>query len=85
MEEVFPVLAGVVIGLVAVVVPRALRAAFVAVFGVAFGLVAARVSGELAASWIYALIDTAQVVGAAIATAWLVTAWNRRRARSAAR
>ena len=85
MDEVFPVLAGVVIGLVSAVVPRSLRIALFAVFGVAFGVVAAWISGELALSWVYALIDTAQVLGAAIATRVLVVLWGRHRARSIAR
>jgi hypothetical protein len=85
MEEVFPVLAGIVIGLVAVAVPRSLRLAVVAVFGVAFGVVAAWISGELALSWLYALVDVAQAVGAAIGTRVLVAMWTRIRARAAAR
>jgi hypothetical protein len=37
-------------------------------------------SGELAISWVYVLIDTVHVVGAAILTAVLVARWRRRRA-----
>ncbi len=85
MEEVFPVLAGIVVGLVALVAPRAWRVALVAVFGVAFGIVAAWVAGELAISWVYALIDVAQVAAAAIGTLVLVALWGRHRARAAAR
>ena len=85
MDEVFPVLAGVVIGLVALIVPRSLRVALVPVFGVAFGVVAAWIRGELALSWVYAMIDVAQVVGAAIGTRVLVALWGRYRARFAAR
>jgi len=80
MEEVFPVLCGIAIGLVLSYLPSSLRVIMVAVLGVAFGVLAAWVSGELAISWVYVLIDTAQVVGAAILTAVLVARWQRRRA-----
>jgi len=80
MEEVFPVLCGIAIGLVLYYLPSSLRVITVVVLGVAFGVLAAWVSGELAIGWVYVLIDTAQVVGAAILTAVLVARWRRRRA-----
>ena len=80
MEEVFPVLCGIAVGLVVNYLPSSLRVVAVVVLGVVFGWLAAWVSGELAASWVYVLIDTAQVVGAAILTAVLVARWRRRRA-----
>ena len=80
MEEVFPVLCGIAIGLVLYYLPSSLRVITVVVLGVAFGVLAAWVSGELAISWVYVLIDTAQAVGAAILTAVLVARWRRRRA-----
>jgi len=80
MEEVFPVLCGIAVGLVLNYLPSILRAVAVVVLGIVFGWLAAWVSGELAISWVYALIDTAQVVGAAILTAVLVARWRRRRA-----
>ena len=80
MEEVFPVLCGIAVGLVLNYLRSSLRGVAVVVLGVAFGSLAAWVSGELAISWVYALIDTAQVVGAAILTAVLVARWRRRRA-----
>src|SRR2546427_13176533 len=62
------------------------RRLLIAVFGVAIGATASWISGELAISWIYVLIDTAQVVGASVLTGILVTVWlRRRRARPAAR
>ncbi len=86
MEEVFPVLAGVVVGLATFSVgPVWLRALLIGVLGVGLGAVASWISGELAVSWIYVLIDTAQVIGAAVMTGVLVKAWLRRRARSMAR
>jgi hypothetical protein len=85
MDEVFPVLAGVAVGLVAERVPSTmLRAALIAVLGAALGVVASWLAGELAISWFYTLIDTAQVVVAAVATVALVALWRRRVARRVA-
>jgi len=85
MEEVFPVLAGIALGLVADRVPSTmLRAALIAVVGVALGVVASWLAGELAISWVYILIDTAQVVVAAVATVVIVALWRRRVARRVA-
>jgi len=86
MEEVFPVLAGIALGLVTYrTAPLWLRAVLVAVLGIAFGALASWISGELTVSWVYVLIDTAQVIGVAIMTAILVTVWQRRQARRLAR
>ena len=86
MEEVFPVLAGVVLGLVAHLVgSSSLRVILIGVFGVAFGACASWMSGELAVSWVYLLIDTAQVIGASVMTLFLVRVWLRRQARREAR
>jgi hypothetical protein len=82
MEEVFPVLAGVVVGLLTCGVrPAWLKAVVVAVLGVALGAVASWISGELATSAIYVLIDAAQVIAAAVMTGVLAKLWLRRRAR----
>ena len=87
MDEVFPALAGIALGLATSAVRTSWsRRPLIAVFGVAIGATASWISGELAISWIYVLIDTAQVVGASVLTGILVTVWlRRRRARSAAR
>jgi hypothetical protein len=85
MEEVFPVLAGVVVGLALHhLTSKALRAVLVAVFSLGFGAVAAWISGELAISPVYVAIDAGQVALAAVLTAILAAAWRRRalRARS---
>jgi len=80
MDEVFPVLAGIALGLVSHVVESIrLRGILIAALGVAFGACASWISGELAMSWTYLLIDTAQVVGAAVATLILVRVWRRYR------
>jgi hypothetical protein len=86
MEEVFPVLCGIVFGLATHAVrPAWLKAALIAVLGVAAGFTAAWISGELAVSSAYLLIDIAQVVAAAVMAGALVRAWLRHRARSLAR
>lgn len=84
MDEVFPVLAGIALGLATCTLRRTwLRVAVVAILGVALGAVASWVSGELAVSRLYVLVDAAQVLVAAFLTGALVGRWLRRRARSA--
>ena len=86
MDEVFPVLAGIVVGMaIHRVHPMWLRVCLVAVLALLFGALASWVSGELAISRIYVLIDAAQVGVAAVMTAVLVRVWRRRHARSLAR
>ena len=86
MDEVFPVLAGVVVGLGTFAVrPIWLKATLLGVLGVALGALASWVAGELAISWAYIFIDIGQVLAASIMTAVLVNVWLRRRARSPAR
>ena len=70
---------GIAVGLILKSLPSGLRVVAVVVLGIAFGWLAAWVSGELAASWVYLLIDTAQVLGAAILTAVLMARWRGRR------
>jgi predicted transporter len=83
MDEVFPVLAGTALGLATSTLRRAwLRVAVVAILGVALGAVASWISGELAVSRLYVLVDAAQVLVAAFLTGALVRRWLRRRARS---
>jgi hypothetical protein len=83
MDEVFPVLAGIVVGMaIDRVDPVWVRACAVAVLALAFGAVASWVSGELAISSIYVVIDAIQVCAAAGMTAILIFMWRRRHARS---
>lgn len=85
MEEVFPVLAGIAIGLVAErASSKILRALLIGTLGVAFGFAASWLAGELAISWVYLLIDIAQVIGASVLTMGLVVMWRHRRARRVA-
>jgi hypothetical protein len=85
MDEVFPVLAGVVLGLATFTLRgwSWLRAAVIGILGVALGAVASWISGELAVSRLYVLVDAAQVIVTALLTGVLVRMWLRRRARSA--
>jgi len=86
MEEVFPVLAGVVVGLVTSRVMQTwLRVIAVVLLGLAFGAIASWISGELAVSWVYVVIDTAQVIGVSVMITVLVRAWRRRLAARMAR
>ena len=81
MDEVFPVLAGIVVGLATHAVrPIWLKALLIGSLGIAVGGAASWLSGELAVSWVYVLIDAAQVLGTGIMTGILVRVWLRRRA-----
>lgn len=74
MDEVFPVLAGVVTGLgTHLLVPTRSRAWVLAILSIAFGTTASWISGELAVSWFYLVIDIGQVVLAGALT-WVLTA-----------
>jgi len=86
MEEVFPVLAGVVVGLVSDSVRLLWRRVLLLVLaGIGFGVTASWISGELAMSWIYVLIDTAEVIVVAAMTIVGTTVWRRRHAAKMAR
>jgi|GEM_PF-1678763 len=85
MDEVFPVLAGIALGLITLTLRgRWRRIAVIGILGVALGFVASWISGELIVSRLYVLVDAAQVIVAACLTGLLVPRWLRRRARSAA-
>ena len=86
MEEVFPVLSGIVVGFATHAVrPMWLRALVIGSLGIALGAAASWLSGELAVSWVYVLIDAGQVVGGGIMTGILVRVWLRRSAQSQVR
>ena len=81
MDEVFPVLAGVALGLAAHRArPLSLRAFLLIAGGLGLGVLASWTSGELAISWAYVVIDTCQVLAAGVMTAAGATLWRRRRA-----
>jgi hypothetical protein len=78
MDEVFPVLAGIVVGLATHAVrPIWLKALLIGSLGIAVGAAASWLSGELAVSWVYIFIDAGQVVAAGIMTGILLRMWLR--------
>ena len=81
MDEVFPVLAGIVVGLATHAVrPIWLKALLIGSLGIAAGGAASWLSGELAVSWVYIFIDAGQVVAVGIMTGILLRMWLRRSA-----
>jgi hypothetical protein len=85
MNEIFPVVAGAMIALVAerLTGSARARAATVVVLCAGFGVVAAAVSGELAESVLYVLVDFAIVLASAAAATVVMEALRvvRRRTR----
>jgi hypothetical protein len=82
MDEVFPVLAGVAVGLLsALVKSMSSKAILISLMGLVLGVSASWISGELSISWTYLVVDTVQVIGAAVMTALLVRIWLRGGAR----
>ena len=80
MNEVFPVLAGIGLGLVFCRVrPGMLRTCLLAASGFILGATASWLGGELIVSAWYVLLDSAQVLVAASLTGLLANAWLRRR------
>jgi hypothetical protein len=79
MEEVFPVLAGVALGLATHhLTSTRLRVLILGVSSLILGATASYLSGELAISWVYIAIDAVQVLVAAGLTAVLAALWGRR-------
>jgi hypothetical protein len=78
MEEIFPVGAGVLLGLViGWLVPGRLRGWVLAVGSLVIGAAASWASGELAVSWLYLLVDIGQVLLAGTLSWILVARWGR--------
>lgn len=78
MEEIFPVGAGVVLGLaIAWLAPSRLRGWLLAVGSVVIGAMASWVSGELGVSWRYLLVDIGQVLLAGALSWILAVRWRR--------
>ena len=78
MEEVFPVGSGGVLGLVvAYLVPGRLRGWILAAGSVLMGAMASWVSGELAVSWLFVVVDIGQVLMAAALTWTRAARWRR--------
>ncbi len=78
MEEVFPVASGVVLGfVVALLVSGRLRGWVLGGGSLVIGATASWISGELAVSWLYLLIDIGQVLAAGTLTWILAVRWRR--------
>jgi hypothetical protein len=76
--ELFPVFAGVILGLVTDrFAPRPLGALRLCMLGLAFGAVASWTSGELMISGAYLFMDAAQVLAVALVLRVLAAAWRR--------
>lgn len=68
MEELFPILAGVVVGLLLGAVRPSMRLRIGIPLAVVFGVLATVLSGEFKIGWEYLLIDIPLVSMAAVAT-----------------
>jgi hypothetical protein len=81
MSELFPILAGVAIGLVVqkIASPR-VRAVVLFVLSALAGATASFISGELFVSWDFLFFDIPLVFAAAVATTLLFSWWRRRAA-----
>jgi uncharacterized membrane protein YeaQ/YmgE (transglycosylase-associated protein family) len=79
VHELFPIVAGMVIGLIAQrLITTQLRIATLVLGSTLFGAVASFISGELLVSLAYLAFDVAQVLIVACASMILVAAWRRR-------
>lgn len=79
MTELFPILAGVALGVQSQL--RKLSLPVRIAVTLALGIAAAFASGELRVSRVFALLDVAQVALGAIAGAWVASRLDQRRAR----
>ena len=74
MHEIFPVAAGVLVGLLAFrVASFRMRALLVAALSVVFGVIATIIRGEALISWAFVLIDIPLVLGTSIVTVLVLT------------
>ena len=79
MHEVFPIVAGILVGAIASRVAAArLRYLVGAVLTVLFGAAATMLSGEALESWAFALVDIALVAAVAVIAYGVVTLVSRR-------
>jgi hypothetical protein len=81
VHEVFPVVAGLLLGFAAFRIESIrLRAIVVAVMSVLLGVVATIISGEALISWAFVLIDIPLVLASAVGAIIACYAWERRNA-----
>jgi uncharacterized membrane protein YeaQ/YmgE (transglycosylase-associated protein family) len=82
VHELFPIVAGMVIGLIARhLITTQLRIATLVLGSTLFGAIASFMSGELLVSLAYLAFDAAQVLIVACTSMVLVAAWRRRATR----
>lgn len=85
MEELFPVLAGVLVGLILGLVQPSMRLRIGIPLAILLGVTATVISGEFRIGWEYLLIDIPLVAlaatGTLIATRKLTATWLQRRGR----
>jgi hypothetical protein len=80
VHEVFPIVAGIVIGLGVLRIHSAtMRTAALVVLSVIFGVIATQISGEALISWAFVLIDIPLVFFSAVGAIAVAYVWQRRR------
>lgn len=79
-SELFPLVSGVLTGLVIGLIRPSLRRWAGILLAVVLGTLATIVSGEFAIGWEFLLIDIPLVGGTATATLWATQIWRRRMA-----
>jgi len=84
MNELFPIVGGLIAGLVTLSQPRRVRFLWLIVLCSVVGVTATLSSGEYQIGWYFALIDEALAAGAALSAPTFVRAMRRRLARNEA-
>jgi len=83
MNELFPLVAGCVLGIMVAQVSSArLRVALLVILSLIAGAAATIVSGEWETSWGFLVIDVGGVLLAAVGTSMLLARWQRRPSKS---
>ncbi|HAX24104.1 MAG TPA: hypothetical protein PLR44_12355 [Thermomicrobiales bacterium] len=73
MNEIFPVLAGVLVGIIAMrIASLRVRTAAIILLSVVFGIAASAISGELALTWEFVLVDIPLVAISSLVTVFVV-------------
>jgi len=79
MDEVFPFLGGIALGLTYIVRPRTIMlVTMLALLACCVAITASAISGELSVSWWYVGVDLIEVLAAALITALLLGPVRRR-------
>lgn len=79
MHEVFPVVAGMLLGFAALRIDSVgLRAFVIAIMSILLGVLATIISGEALISWAFVLIDIPLVLASAVGVIVATYAWHHR-------